>query len=118
MVSPPGAGGHGPLQPGASAGMLRAMPAVPESPSLVALRNLGPASSRMLAAAGIATPEALRALGSVAAYAAVQRAGQRPSLNLLWALEGALADRDWRDIAQHERTALLMQLDDRVRSEN
>lgn len=81
-------------------------------PPLRALPNLGPASERMLCAAGIHAPSQLRALGAVHAFQAVCRAGHRPSLNLLWALEGALTGRDWKTVAQHERTALLMQLDD------
>ena len=76
------------------------------------LRNLGPASRAMLEAAGVTTVEQLRSLGSVGAYLAVERAGASPSLNLLWALEGALAGRDWKEVARHDRTALLMQLDD------
>lgn len=79
---------------------------------MAALRNLGPASLRMLAAAGISTDEDLRALGSVAAYLAVKRTGANASLNLLWALEGALTGRDWRLVAREERTALLLLLDD------
>ena len=90
------------------------MPArpLPETPELHALPNLGPASQRMLHAAGIHTPAALRALGAVRAFGAVRQAGQQPSLNLLWALEGALSGRDWKSVARQERTALLMQLDD------
>lgn len=82
---------------------------------MAALRNLGPASLRMLAAAGISTDEDLRALGSVAAYLAVKRTGANASLNLLWALEGALTGRDWRLVAREERTALLLLLDDMER---
>jgi DNA transformation protein len=85
---------------------------LPDASELRALPNLGPASERMLHAAGIHTPAALRALGAVPAFVAVRQAGQQPSLNLLWALEGALSDRDWKSVAQQERTALLMQLDD------
>jgi DNA transformation protein len=79
------------------------------------LRNLGPASLRMLEAAGISTEEDLRALGSVAAYQAVKRTGANASLNLLWALEGALTGRDWRVVAHEDRTALLFLLDDMER---
>lgn len=82
---------------------------------MAALGNLGPASLRMLAAAGISTDEDLRALGSVAAYLAVKRTGANASLNLLWALEGALTGRDWRLVAREERTALLLLLDDMER---
>ncbi len=85
---------------------------LPDASELRTLPNLGPASERMLHAAGIHTPAALRALGSVPAFVAVRQAGQQPSLNLLWALEGALSGRDWKSVAQQERTALLMQLDD------
>lgn len=95
--------------------MIRHRPADAE-PSLRTLPNLGPASERMLGAASIHTPSQLRALGAVRAFQAVRQAGHQPSLNLLWALEGALTNRDWNAVARHERTALLMQLDDWGRS--
>ncbi len=95
--------------------MTRLRPDEPEPP-LRALPNLGPASERMLGAAGIHAPSQLRALGAVRAFQAVRQAGRRPSLNLLWALEGALTGRDWKAVAQRERTALLMQLDDLERA--
>jgi len=79
------------------------------------LRNFGPASLRMLHAAGIQTEAELRALGAVAAYVAVKRAGQNASLNLLWAIEGALTEQDWRSVAREDRTRLLLQLDDMER---
>ena len=76
------------------------------------LRNLGPASWRMLARAGIVRAAQLNELGAARAYVTVERAGARPSLNLLWAIEGALTGRDWKAVAATERTRLLMQLDD------
>jgi DNA transformation protein len=76
------------------------------------LRNLGKASFEMLDAAGIDSESRLRTMGSVAAFFAVKRAGCAPSLNLIWALEGALTDRDWKDVARKDRTSLLLQLDD------
>lgn len=81
------------------------------------LRNLGEASSQMLLSAGIHSVEQLRGMGSVAAYIAVKAAGRKPSMNLLWAIEGALTDRDWKEISRDERTSLLMQLDDCERRE-
>ena len=75
------------------------------------MRNLGPRSREMLAKAGIVSDEQLKALGAVAAFAAVKRAGGRPSLNLLWALEGALTNRDWKEIAKKDRLSLLTQLE-------
>lgn len=76
------------------------------------LRNLGKASAQMLDVAGIRSEEQLRAMGAVAAYVAVKQSGGSPSLNLLWAMEGALTDRDWKEVAKNQRTSLLMQLDD------
>lgn len=79
------------------------------------LRGLGPKSIAMLKTAGIATAEELRALGSIQAYCRVKGAGCKPSLNLLWALEGALSDLDWREIAQEHRTSLLCALDEALK---
>ena len=66
----------------------------------------------MLAAAGISSETQLRKLGAIAAFVAIKQAGESPSLNLLWAMEGALTDRDWRDIANNDRLELLIQLED------
>lgn len=79
------------------------------------LKNLGPQSAKMLAKAGIVSNEKLKALGSVAAFLAVKRAGCSPSNNLLWALEGALTDQDWKEIARKDRLSLLIQLEDAER---
>lgn len=76
------------------------------------LPGLGPASDAMLRAAGIRSVANLRRLGSVRAFLRVQAAGQRPSLNLLWALEGALTGVPWREVARLERTRLLLELED------
>lgn len=76
------------------------------------LRNLGPASLRMLQRAGIGSAAQLRTLGAARAFVAVKRAGAKPSLNLLWALEGALTDRPWREVAKAERLSLLLQVED------
>ena len=75
------------------------------------LRNLGRHSQEMLAAAEIATESQLRAKGAAAAFVAVKRAGFAPSLNLLWAIEGALTDRDWREVAKDDRLSLLTQVE-------
>ena len=75
------------------------------------LRNLGKASTHMLEVAGIKTADQLRVQGAVAAYLAVKRAGCAPSLNLLWALEGALTNRDWKAVAKTDRLTLLMQVE-------
>ena len=60
------------------------------------LPNLGPQSCAWLRAAGIRTRAELERLGSVEAYRRVAAAaGAEVSLNLLYALEGALLDLRW-----------------------
>ena len=79
----------------------------------VPLRNIGPVSKRMLAAAGITSVEALRELGAVEAYRRVRSRDPRASLNLLWALEGAVSGRPWQEVARNDRLSLLLQLENR-----
>lgn len=59
------------------------------------LENLGPASMRWLADVGVRTRADLEARGSVAVYLAVKARGHAASLNLLYALEGALLGLRW-----------------------
>jgi DNA transformation protein len=73
--------------------------------------GLGPRSAQMLEAAGITQMEQLLALGSVAAFVRVQQSGQSPSLNLLWALEGAISGQHWQTVARQHRTSLLLALE-------
>ncbi len=75
------------------------------------LRNLGPKSAAMLSAAGIDSVDALRALRAARAYVRVRRSTRGASLNLLWALEGALSDRPWQAVARDDRLALLLQVE-------
>ena len=75
------------------------------------LPNLGPKSQEMLERAGLVSADQLRALGSVAAFVRVKRAGGKPSLNFLWALEGALSGLSWQVVAREHRTSLLLALE-------
>ncbi len=84
----------------------------PGPASLTDLPNLGPASAAMLAEAGIRTEQALRRLGAVRAFVRTRAVCPRASLNLLWALEGALSGRPWQEVAAHDRAALLMAVED------
>lgn len=77
----------------------------------VDLPGLGPKSMDMLRAAGIHSRADLEQLGPVHAWLRVKATGNRASLNLLWAMEGALSGRDWRVVAREERTRLLLALD-------
>lgn len=76
-----------------------------------ALPNLGPKSQSMLRAAGVYDLETLRRLGSVGAYLKVKATGAHASLNLLWALEGALTGLPWQVVAREHRLSLLLALE-------
>ncbi len=76
------------------------------------LPNLGPKSQQMLAKAGIHSVEQLRQLGAVRAFVKTKHSTQNTSLNLLWALEGALSGRHWREVVKHDRLSLLLQVED------
>jgi len=80
--------------------------------NLADLPNFGPKSQQMLAQAGIHTIEQLRELGAVRAYLQVKRSWKGASLNLLWAMEGALTGRHWQDVARNDRLWLLLELED------
>ena len=65
------------------------------------MRNIGPTSSRELSEIGIENRDQLRALGiEETTRRLLFRFGseKKISLNYLYALEGAIHDRDWRDI--------------------
>ena len=79
---------------------------------VAALPNLGPKSAQMLAAAGLHTLADLKASGAVLAFARVKAVSPQASLNLLWALEGALTGRPWQEVAENDRASLLMALED------
>jgi DNA transformation protein and related proteins len=81
------------------------------SESVAELPNLGPKSQAMLARAGIESIEQLKSLGSVRAYAKVKATGANASLNLLWALEGALTGLPWQVVAKEHRLSLLLALE-------
>ena len=74
------------------------------------LRNIGPKSGEWLRACGICTVEDLRSLGAIAAYQLVAQSRRGVSLNLLWALEAGLQDRDWRDLTETEKHSQRSQL--------
>ena len=72
------------------------------------LRNVGPKSAAWLRQVGVRTQGDLEALGAVAAFIKVKRAGFRPSLNLLYALEGALLGCHWQQVPEERRSVLLL----------
>ena len=69
--------------------------------------NLGPKSAERLVAVGIKDAEMLRQAGAAAAYRKVKaRFPNDTSLNLLWAIQGALMELHWLDVP-HEIRQLL-----------
>jgi hypothetical protein len=69
--------------------------------------NVGPKSAAWLRQVGVRTMDDLTALGSVAAFAKVRKAGFKPSLNLLYSLEGALRGCHWTALSPDEKTRLV-----------
>ncbi len=73
------------------------------------LRNIGPKSAAWLRQVGLKTAEDLAAAGPVDAFMRVKRAGFKPSLNLLYALEGALLDCHWQEVPEERRQQLVQE---------
>jgi len=72
------------------------------------LRNIGPKSAAQLRQVGVRTLNDLRAAGSLDTFVKLKRAGFKPSLNLLYAMEGALLDCHWQQIPDERRSALIL----------
>jgi DNA transformation protein len=73
----------------------------------VRLRNIGPKSAAWLRQVGLRTREDLAAAGTLDAFMRVKRAGFKPGLNLLYAIEGALNDCHWQDVPEARRVELV-----------
>ena len=71
------------------------------------IRNVGPKSAAWLRQVGVRTHEDLVRLGPVEAFMKVKRAGFRPSLNLLYALAGAIEDCHWADLPDEVKASLV-----------
>lgn len=66
----------------------------------------------MLARVGITTAAELHASDPFLLYEHIKTVEPSASLNLLYALIGAIENRDWRDVARDDKTRILMRLDD------
>lgn len=71
------------------------------------MRNIGPKSAAWLRQVGLRTHEDIAAIGTVEAFMRVKRAGFKPTLNLLYAIEGALLDCHWQEISDERRQQLI-----------
>jgi DNA transformation protein and related proteins len=75
------------------------------------LQNVGPKSAAWLRQVGVRSLADLKELGAVGAFLKVKRAGFRPSLNLLYSLEGALLGCHWQQLPSERRSELLLSVD-------
>ena len=76
------------------------------------LKGLGPKSEKCLNEVGIFTKDDLVKAGAVKIFIQLQNEStNRPSLNFLYALVGAIENRHWADIAKTEKSRLLMELE-------
>jgi DNA transformation protein len=79
---------------------------------LSSLRNIGPQSARSLEAVGVHTAEQLFDIGVVDAYLRVKAAyPERVSLNMLFALQGALMDLPWYQLPPEVKESLIRQVE-------
>lgn len=75
------------------------------------MRNIGPKSAELLRRIGVRSREELSLVGVAPAFLMVRQAGANPSLNLLWAMEGAVRDADWRAIPSARKQELITELE-------
>ena len=78
------------------------------------IKNIGPKSMAWLRQTGIRTQADLEAVGSLAAYVRIKRAGFKPSLNMLYAMEGAILGCHWQEIPAERRSELIIAADAEV----
>ena len=76
--------------------------------------NIGPKTQAQLRQIGIRTHEDLARLGVVDTFVRLKRAGFKPSLNALYALEGALSNRHWTSLSADEKNALVVEANARL----
>lgn len=75
------------------------------------MRNIGPVSRRWLAEVGIYTVDDLREAGVIPTYLLLKEIyPERVTLNLLWGLEAAVRDIDWRELTPSDKEALTKRL--------
>jgi len=76
------------------------------------LKGLGTKSEEMLMSIGIKSPKELERLGALEAFIRMRKTGTiNPSLNFLYAMIGALENKNWLDIARTERVSILIALE-------
>jgi len=81
-------------------------------PAVASLPNLGLVSARWLAAIGVRTPRDLARIGSLDAYRLLRGHGYPVSLNLVYAIEGALRGMAWNRLPAGIKAELRSQVAD------
>jgi DNA transformation protein and related proteins len=67
---------------------------------------------QMLTSVGVTDAKQLRKADLYQLYARIKAHNPRTSINLLYAMMGAVDDVDWREVAKDRRTEVLMRLQD------
>ena len=77
------------------------------------MKNLGPKSSEWLASVGIHTLEDVAKIGVVETYKLVKAAyPEKVSLNMLYGLQAALMDINWKDLPPDIKESLKKQVEE------
>lgn len=80
---------------------------------IASMKNFGKATAELMAEIGITEFEQVQALGILEVYKRMKAAYPKwTSLNLLWGLEGAVTDTNWRDITPERKAELKKMLED------
>jgi DNA transformation protein len=74
------------------------------------IRNIGKVTRVWLHELGIDSLQDLRRCGSVATFQLIRSHHPNASLNLLWSLEGAIQNLDWRDLPEYQKERLRRQV--------
>ena len=72
------------------------------------IRNVGPKSAAWLRQVGVRTEAEVKQLGAMEVFMKVKKAGFKPSLNLLYALEGAVQDCHWTALSDERKSELVL----------
>jgi len=79
---------------------------------LTTLKGIGPKVADWLTQAGITNAAQLRELGAVEAYLQIlEKTDFRANILLLYSLVGAIENRDWNEVAQHDKARLKAELE-------
>ena len=77
-----------------------------KSSEIADLKNLGGKTESWLNSIGVYTRDDLRRLGSIEIYRLLKAEGLPASLNLVYGIEGALQDIDWRELPANLKAEL------------